>query len=166
MSAGTTYTPIATTTLSSTANSFTFSSIPSIYTDLVLVARGQFASGADYPVYQFNGDTSTNYSDLPLRGNGSAVQSGAASNRVFTSVSSFGAGTTEPFMFNSNFMDYSNSTTYKTVLSRWGNTSQETSLTVGTWRSTAAITSIKVYGLTGATFAVGTTFTIYGIAAA
>ena len=33
-----TYTPIATTTFASTATSYTFSSIPTTYTDLVLVA--------------------------------------------------------------------------------------------------------------------------------
>ena len=166
MAAGSTYTPIATTTLGSAANSYTFTSISGSYTDLVLIVRGQFASGADYPVFQFNGDTGSNYSETNLRGNGSSASSGYAANRVFTSPSSFGAGTTEPFMFTASFNNYSNSTTYKSVLSRWSNPAQEAAATIGLWRSTAAITSIKIYGLTGQTFAVGSNFTLFGIQAA
>ena len=41
MAAGNTYTPIATTTLSSSQNDITFSSIPSTYTDLVIVFNGK-----------------------------------------------------------------------------------------------------------------------------
>jgi hypothetical protein len=166
MAAGSTYTPIATTTLGSAVNSYTFTSISGSYTDLVLIVRGQFASGADYPVFQFNGDTSSNYSETNLKGNGSVASSGYATSRVFTSPSSFGAGTTEPFMFISNFNNYANTTTYKNVFSRWSNPAQETAATIGLWRSTAAITSIKIYGLTGQTLAVGSNFTLYGILSA
>jgi hypothetical protein len=161
-----TYEKIATTTLSSAANSYTFTSISGSYTDLVLIVRGQFASGADYPVFQFNGDTGSNYSETTVRGNGTVAASGFGSNRVFTSPSSFGAGTTEPFMFTASFNNYANTTTYKNVLSRWSNPAQETAATIGLWRSTSAITSIKIYGLTGETLAVGSNFTLYGIAAA
>jgi hypothetical protein len=165
MPAGATYTPIATTTLVSAANSYTFTSIPSTYTDLVIVVSGQLTA-EDYPVMQFNGDTGSNYSDMVFRGNGTTAAGGASANRVFISVSSFGASTGAPFVFTTNLMNYKNTTTYKTTLSRWANQSQETNITSGTWRSTAAITSVKVYGLTGQTFTAGTIFTLYGIAAA
>lgn len=160
-----TYTPIARQVLASATNTLTFSSISSAYTDLMLVVTGQFASGTDYPVYQFNGDTSSNYSDLALRGTGSAAQSGAAANRVFTSVSSYGGTSTQPFSFYTNFMNYSNTTTYKTCLSRWTNPAVETGANVGMWRSNAAINSIRVYALSSNNFIAGCTFTLYGIKA-
>jgi hypothetical protein len=160
-----TYVALDKITLSSATNTLTFTSIPQGYTDLVLVVSGQFASGTDYPVYQFNGDTSSNYSDLALRGTGSAAQSGGAGNRVFTSVSSYGATSSQPFVFYTNFMNYSNTTTHKSCLSRWSNAATETGENAGLWRSNTAINSIRVYSLSGNNFIVGSTFSLYGIAA-
>tara|TARA_R110000822_G_scaffold231076_1_gene363134 strand:+ start:1027 stop:1524 length:498 start_codon:yes stop_codon:yes gene_type:complete len=161
-----TYEPIATTTLGTATNSYTFTSISGSYTDLVLVVRGQFASGTDYPVYQFNSDTTNSYSETTLRGEGTTAQSSRAANRAFTTTNSYGATTSQPFMFYSHIMNYSNTHSYKTLLTRWSNSAVEVAALVGLWRKTNAITSIKVYGLTGNTFAVGSTFTLYGIKAA
>jgi hypothetical protein len=160
-----TYVALDKITLGSATNTLTFTSIPQGYTDLMLVVSGQFASGTDYPVYQFNGDTSSNYSDLALRGTGSAAQSGGAGNRVFTSVSSYGATSSQPFAFYTNFMNYSNTTTHKSCLSRWSNAATETGENAGLWRSNTAINSIRVYSLSGNNFIVGSTFSLYGIAA-
>ena len=63
------------------------------------------------------------------------------------------------------FMNYSNTTTNKTVLSRANNAATGTDAIVNLWRSTAAITSIYVYVPSG-NFATGSTFTLYGILAA
>ena len=163
MAAGSTYTPIATTTLGSAVNSVTLNSF-SGYTDLKLVVNASY-SAEDYTCLQFNSDTANNYSETPIKGDGSTVASGRASNRAFIFTQAV-AGTNVPFMVQSNFMNYSNSTTYKTVLSRSDCASRDVTASVGLWRSTAAITSIKIYGLTGANFQVGSTFTLYGIAAA
>ncbi len=63
-----------------------------------------------------------------------------------------------------NVMNYSNTTTYKTILSRSSDLYTEAS--VNLWRNTAAITSI-IIGAQGAyTFSAGSTFTLYGIKAA
>jgi len=62
-------------------------------------------------------------------------------------------------------MNYANSTTNKTVLSRGNNTGNHTIAYVGLWRSTAAITSMLL-GTTGSTWMAGSTFTLYGIKAA
>jgi hypothetical protein len=64
-----------------------------------------------------------------------------------------------------NFMNYSNSAAYKTVFSRANNAATGIDAVVNLWRNVAAITSIYVYVPTGA-FAVGSTFTLYGILAA
>jgi len=54
-----TYTPIATQTLSSAVTSVTFSSIPQTYTDLILVMNVTNSSATVYKALQFNTDTST-----------------------------------------------------------------------------------------------------------
>ena len=158
-----TYTPIYTTTLSSATNSVTLNSF-SGYTDLKLVMNGSYSS-EDYTCLQFNGDTGSNYSETPLVGNGSSVSSGRAANRAFIFTQAV-AGAGVRFMLQSNFLNYSNSTTYKKVLSRSDCSSRDVTLSDGLWRSTAAITSIRIYGLTGANFQIGSTFTLYGIKAA
>jgi hypothetical protein len=63
-----------------------------------------------------------------------------------------------------NIQNYSNSTTYKTVLARSNNAATGTDATVALWRSTSAITSIDYY-LNSGSWATGSTFTLYGIKA-
>jgi hypothetical protein len=62
-------------------------------------------------------------------------------------------------------MNYANTTTFKTHISRSNNSSNFVMATVGLWRSTAAITSITLLTNTADTFSVGSTFTLYGIKA-
>ena len=81
MAAGSTYTPIYTTTLASAAASYTFSSIPSTYTDLVIAATGLTTAGTTLAM-RFNGDTATNYSDTYLLGNAGAASSSRDSTKT------------------------------------------------------------------------------------
>jgi len=164
MAAGNTYVAIATNTLGSTAASVTFSSIPGTYTDLVLIVNSS-ASVASYISLQYNGDTATNYSVTLMRGNGSAASSTryASTSEIYVSVASI--NTTEINNTIVQFQNYSNTTTYKTNLSRANNASLSTDASVGLWRNTAAINSIKILN-TGANFAIGSTFSLYGILAA
>ena len=168
-----TYIPITTTTLTSSQASVTLGSggtLPQTYTDLVLIMNGQ-AGATDNPVrIQFNGDTGTNYSATNLRGTGSAVSSGRTNNNtsIYPSLSTT-IGTGYDWNNIVHFMDYANTTTYKTVLSRVNNVSgggsSGTELVAGLWRSTSAITSMVIF-LDATTFSSGTTFTLYGIKAA
>lgn len=161
-----TYEPIATTTLGSAAASYTFTSIPSTYTDLVLIINGG-ASSATYSFkMQVNADTAANYSDTSLRGNGSAASSGR--NSANTSMrSEANPTTTLNNNWIANFMNYSNTTTYKTVLVRGNNASAWVTTNVNLWRSTSAITSIKVFfDASLSNILSGTSLTLYGIAAA
>ena len=64
-----------------------------------------------------------------------------------------------------NFMNYSNTTTFKTVLTRSGSGDWITEANVGLFRSTSAITQIRIFADTNA-FASSSTFTLYGIKAA
>ena len=75
-----TYEPIATTTLGSTAATITFSSIPATYTDLRIALVGSLSGGGNYGNLRFNSDSGSNYSVTILRGNGSAASSARQSN--------------------------------------------------------------------------------------
>jgi hypothetical protein len=166
MAAGSTYTPIATTTLGTAASSVTFSSISGAYTDLVLVTNIK-GSTASYPQFRLNSDTASNYSDTELGGNGTSAVSGRNSNSTLGYFSRSAVFSTSNFSFNAiiNFQNYSNTTTYKTWLSRANEAGSETDAVVGLWRSTSAITSIVVSAASG-TMEIGSTFSLYGIAAA
>jgi len=74
-----TYEPIATTTLTG-GTSYTFTSIPATYTDLVLVVNAATASGSSNLAMQFNADTGSNYSFTRIFGNGSSASSSRAAN--------------------------------------------------------------------------------------
>lgn len=154
-----TYEPISTTTLGSNTATVTFSSIPSTYTDLVLVFAGTMTT-TNLIVMQFNGDTGTNYSETTLQGNGTTASSQRHSSATYIYLTSTNVGTGQ---INGiiQVQNYSNTTTNKTALARINSASDVTAATVGLWRSTAAINSVSV--ISGSSFATGATFTLYGI---
>jgi hypothetical protein len=160
-----TYTPIATQTLGSAAASVTFSSIPQGYTDLVLVCNIAQSSGNNSLRYRFNGDTGSNYSDTYLYGNGTSAGSGRDTSQTSGTIYVTGSTTIEA-NYIVQFMNYSNATTYKTVLGRSNRASSEVAADVGLWRSTSAINSISL-AMGGSfptnNFASGSTFSLYGI---
>ena len=164
MAAGSTYTPIATTTVGSAVSSLTFSSLGS-YTDIIIVCNGTggISSNDSSILIQFNADTGSNYSSTYLLGNGSSSASGVISPA--TSIYSMRINGTTNSTGIAHIMNYGNSNTYKTVISR-GNSPQYAIALVGLWRSTAAITSIKLLEQNGGNFQTGFTATLYGIAAA
>lgn len=160
-----TYTPIATTTLGSGATSVTFSSISGAYTDLILICNGSTSSSANN-YFQFNGDTGTNYSAIRVSGNGTAADS-ARDLSINTKMLLDGYGFwTSTYEANKiiHIMNYSNTTTFKTVLTRANTASQGTDALVGLWRSIAAITSVKF--MSDSTIQTGSTFTLYGVKSA
>ena len=164
MAAGNTYTPLATTTLGSATSSYTFSAISGSYTDLVLVATVQnSANTGDEVVFRVNGDTASNYSRVRIYGNGSAA--GTSKSSAVTKGALGINSTTDFSVITAHFQNYSNTTTYKTVISRSASGGY-TSMYASLWRSTSAITSITVLPDSGANFTTGSTLTLYGIAAA
>jgi hypothetical protein len=164
-----TYEPIATTTLGSSAVSYTFSSIPTTYTDLRLVLIGAITSaGQDFYFQVGNGsvDTGTNYSTTFLHGNGTAVGSSRLNTRNQGYFDWSGQSTTAGnSMVTADFMNYSNTTTFKTVLSRTGTASISTEAVVNLWRSTSAINTVKIFA-SGGNLQAGSMLTLYGIKAA
>jgi hypothetical protein len=167
MMATTTYTPIESKTLGSAASSVTFSSIPSTYTDLILVVTAAGASADDLR-YRFNSDSGTNYSTTILYGTGSAASSARTTNATSCLADYYGSVGT---VLNSSIqtihiMNYSNSTTYKTAIARGNRSDSGTDATVSLWRSTSAISSITlgIGNSYSVNFSVGSIFTLYGIA--
>ena len=165
-----TYVALDKVTVGTATASITFSSIPSTYTDLVVVASILPSSTSFYtPSLQFNSDTGSNYSGTWIYGQGSSAVSSRNSSQTQMAIDNYSAtpAVGYPMSVLFNVFNYANTTTYKTVLSRGNDvfaSAGETSATVGLWRSTAAITSVTVKG-NGANFAVGSTFSLYGIAA-
>jgi hypothetical protein len=161
-----TYEPIATTTIanSSTA-SYSFTSIPGTYTDLILVQSiGNNTSGDGGVQIQYNSDTGSNYSWTYLVGNGTSASSGRNSNATYYDIG-LETDTTNYAVLTTHIMNYSNTTTYKTAITRGSASTREAGANVSLWRSTAAITSIILTKATG-NFKSGSTFTLYGIKAA
>jgi hypothetical protein len=166
MAAGSTYTPIATTTLGTATSGVSFSSFSSAYTDLIIIANFQYDTSGIYTKLTFNGDNSgTTYSFTYILGDGSTASSGRNANTPEIGVgyiASTGQSTVETiYIFN-----YSNTTTYKTVLDKNANAGNRIQADVGLWRNTAAITSIALNASAGAKYIAGSTFTLYGIQAA
>jgi hypothetical protein len=169
-----TYTELQRTVVGTAASSVNFSlSGISGYTDLRMVISGTTTVTGYSFTLGVNGDTGSNYSQTLISGNGSSAQSAKYANASNTSMYLGGwvngFSTTDPNVITVDFMNYSNTTTYKTILWRSGVASRNTEAGVIQWRGTTgsatqAITSITIYAQSGSNIAVGTTFSLYGIA--
>jgi len=167
-----TYTLIGSTTLSTASATVTFSSIPATYTDLLLVLGDLKASVSSNTIcVRYNSDSATNYSYTILTGTGSAVQSARGTSQTYSFFGGYNVGVdqTYPSVMVGHIMDYANTTTFKTGLSRYGierpGFNGETQAIVNLWRSTAAINSVTVATYTG-NWSIGSNFKLYGIEAA
>jgi malate synthase len=161
-----TYEKVATYTVASSGSisTFTLSSIPGTYTDLVLICIGDATPGPEYWM-RLNSDTGSNYSRTLLSGNGTSAISNRANNATKIFLND-GVTANVPSSQIVNIMNYSNTTTYTTAIGRSNSTSDAAQTIVSTWRSTAAVNSITILFDRTATFNAGATFTLYGIKAA
>ena len=157
-----TYTELRRTVLGTATNTVTFDLTGiSGYTDLELVAD-YTASAASNILGRFNGDTGSNYSWTYLDGNGTTATSGRGANQAIMNFGySFGTNNRNNAIIK--FMNYANTTTNKTVINRQNQPAGYVSATVNLWRNTNAVTSIEIFTNAG-NFAVGSTFSLYGIA--
>lgn len=166
MPAGKTYESIATTTLSSATATVTFSSISGNYTDLVLVASRRYSNvgtGSENTLIRFNNDTGNNYSTTYISGNSSGRINSVSS--LYTSAG--GNEVSDRYSVDVwNIQNYSNTTTHKTSLLSHDFGNSMVQKWVGIWFSTSAIDEIDIIATGSATFAIGSTFTLYGIKAA
>ena len=171
-----TYTPIATTTLTSATASYTFSSIPQTYSDLVLEAtvRSDTAANTSNLLCQVNGQTGNYYDGFYLRTDGSAITA-ARYNKFIDPTYAAPVGTmlansataTTYSIHTINWIGYSQTNTNKTFLARTNATwvtNGFTELVTNQYFATTAISSIILFPETG-NFAAGSTLTLYGIKA-
>jgi len=150
------------------ASSVSFTSIPQTYTDLVLVYSPQSASSNSYSYYTINGDTSSTYYRMCMAGTGSTITPfwGGDVGLLYPYYGTYN-DTTSQTLFTSHFMNYSNTTSGKVVLTRSGNTgaSNLADFSSGYYASNTAITRIDVFQ-GGQNFANNVVFSLYGIKAA
>lgn len=152
-----TYEKIATATTSAGNTSITLSSIPSTYTDLVLIINGTNSQPSDLRM-RFNSNTSSIYSTTIIYG----FTSSGSSSRESNQTSFYGAFQTDRSTIITNINNYANTNTYKTALTRFNSVGNFLSVFGQLWRSTSAIDSITCY-VTSGSYNAGVTFSLYGI---
>jgi hypothetical protein len=155
----TTYTPIASITLAATATEVSFSSIPSGYRDLILVANFSVTSTGQVVELKINGSSSGTM--VGMRGNGSTT----ASYSVSTMYLHYAGGTTSGLEIGiAQILDYSATDKHKTILVRSDNAASKSEAMANRWASTSAVTSVAVAPSAGS-FTIGSTFNLFGIVA-
>jgi hypothetical protein len=165
-----TYTLIASNTLSSSAASVTFSSIPATYTDLVLrmSTRGDSASASATLRITLNNDSSTLYSFTRLRGDGSSATSGRGSTAAFIGAIQDNAGTSTSNTFTSTEIYIPSYTASQNKPLSIDNAHEDNvtlayrEAVAGLYRSTTAISRIDII-LPTTNFVSGSSFFLYGI---
>jgi hypothetical protein len=150
------YVALANITLSSSASSVTFSSIPSTYRDLVIISNLLNTVNTVDGFFAFNGDTNgSNYSRVYMYSDGISNISGSAGGQSIVPR-------TAPGVLQINIMDYSATDKQKTSLVHSHQAANITYTQASRWLNTAAITSIRISPADGS-FASGATFALYGI---
>lgn len=163
-----TYIPLNTQLLTGSTNTVTFNSIPQTYTDLVLMMRISVTSpNVNAMKVEFNNNLSTNlFSETNCYSNGAAGGSVREINetnvRALTTVLT-GPSTT----LYMHIQNYSNTNTYKSIMSLGGDVGYGVEFNCNSWRSTTAVSSVKIYAdPTANAMLAGTRITLYGIKAA
>jgi hypothetical protein len=157
-----TYAQIATYTFPSAAASYTFTSIPDTYTDLILVGDCLSTNGGGVGLsIQFNSDTGNNYLQVGYysSGSGSANNSFNSGDKIYVAI----VDNTERSGFKTDILNYSSTATFKNTLSHGGQNNYLSGY-VGMWKnSTDKINSIKVLCDGGSTIKTDSKFSLYGI---
>ena len=170
-----TYTPLVTSTLSSSASTFTVSSIPTTYTDLVIVfTLASSGSSTNFDMRIGNGtpDSNANYSTKRLiiatQANGYADGQANNTTGVFGNVT-LDANQTATGIVHIN--GYSASHNPKPVLAqtnyqmKGGLMSSAGGIvnTIGSWRSSSAVNTIQLHSTSGQLIPAGSIINVYGI---
>jgi hypothetical protein len=165
---------IATVTVGSGgSSSVEFTSIPSTFAHLQIRGISRLGSGSGtLPTIslQFNGDTGANYASHQIRADGSSVSTDAGSNQNQIAAISSAGNTQTASVFSGtvlDLLDYANTNKFKTIRALTAADFNGTGwfdFRSGLWRSTSAVTSIKLYG--AQSFAQYSHFALYGIKSA
>ena len=164
---------ISAQTLTSASASVTFSSIPQTFTDLKLVISARITSGgAPNVCIRFNSDSGANYSYKTLFGDGSSASSydQSATGNTFINIgySENSSNTANTFgnmeIYIPNYISSNYKSTSSESVQENNATTAYSMLTAGLWNNTSAITGITLVNVSGGvTFAIGSSFYLYGI---
>ena len=158
------WSPLATVTLGSNTPTITFGSIPQGYRDLILTVGNLKSTGSGTTLYAyFNGDTATNYEYLIVGGQGSTKLGVKSTTQpgIFFGAAQVGLPTTGACTATLQIFEYSSTNKLKSCLSRHDSVN-EIDMASTRYRSTNPITSITAYITGGASYAAGTTLSLYG----
>jgi hypothetical protein len=152
-------------------SSISFSSIPSTYSHLQIrtIVRTSRADITDWVEMNFNSDTSNNYAEHFLRGNGSIVLASATTSVGYITAATGVAQTGGSNMFGAgviDILDYANTNKNKTTRSLTGEDRNGAGLIYlysGLWMNTSAINTIVLTPGAGANFSEYSSFALYGI---
>lgn len=161
-----TYVAIATTTVGSGgASSITFSSIPSTYTDLVVLISAR-STGADPNIMIRFNSSSANFTQKRLTGDGSSAVSGgtygewsAWASASTDTVSTFG----NSMIYIPNYNSSNNKSFSSDGVSENNGTTAYSTLGAELWSNTSAITSVSFIMGSNYNFAQYSSATLYGI---
>jgi hypothetical protein len=159
---------LATVNVTGPTGNIEFNSIPQSYKHLQIRAMWKTSRDADSQMYfRANGDTTNNYYNMALSGNGSTQSAGG---QGVLNVLAFGnVGPTEENFFTPMIMDipnYTNTDAFKTFFIRTGILSSSTGFSQiwsGVWQSTAALSSITLFGANAAQCQANSKFALYGL---
>lgn len=141
-------------TVTGTPSSVTISSIPTTYLNLEVNINGSISSGDSDIAVQFNGDTGNNYNARRSGTFGGTGQAYTYGPVIGNTGSDAGGGWFRVIGANG---------TLKKVVQGEGFEASSNYYQAGTWNSSSAVTSIKIYAVGGGTFESGTTLTFYGM---
>lgn len=147
-----TYVPLATVTLGSNDSQVLFSSIPSIYRDLIIVFDASTTSGENMTP-TING-SSTDFTWIQMQ------YSKASNAGTNNSIGSVGTGRNLGIL---QFFDYSSTDRQKTFYVKTSSNASDARLLWCKWGSTNAINSIGLSIRLGYSWTTGSKFSLYGL---
>jgi hypothetical protein len=164
-----TYTLIKGETLTSSTTSYSFTAIPSTFTDLVLRVSHRVSSANPINGYnlRFNSDSSTIYSYIYAANRDGAIDYnyGSGADAVGNAIVNGGTSTANTFTSFELYLPNYTSTiskqfSYVQAIENNSASSNDVQFDAGLYRNTSAITSIS---FSNATFVTGSSFYLYGI---
>lgn len=156
-----TYSRLATLTLSQDDSQIDFTSIPSTYQDLILIADASHSAYAGLRL-RVNNNSSSLYSGVWAKAYGSLAGEPVTNSNAFT-PGSVGLNGGTRYSYVMHFMDYAQSRP-KTGILRFGVGSSGTEMASFLWNSNDPITSINLF-LSAGSYSAGSSFSLYGIEA-
>ncbi len=149
---------MATVTLTSSASSVSFSSIPATYRDLIIIGAGSPSAGTNVLI-RVNGDFGANYSFVYMLGFSGGTLSGSATGQSAAFADTFPNGN-----FMVQIFDYPVTDKSKTILTRSNGGTAQVNAYANRYALTDAVTSVSLTA-SGQTFSTGFTFSLYGVIA-